>query len=140
MRAATRSGVGMLTIVGGGLVLLGSFLDWYSLGPAGLSAWDIPILYLLSGDADGNDLKAGVILAVAVGALCLPLIMRSPSTGRPLAVGSGAVCGTVVGLAVYRLASESPQPDAGIGLILSGAGAALVLVESLGVLNLGVPR
>jgi len=76
------------------LVLLGSILPWWTIGFGSASAWDIPVIFLISnGSATLSGLKVGLLL-LAVVVVALPALTKKPLPDNLL---------TIVGLAVVAL-------------------------------------
>lgn len=121
-------------LLGVALVVGGSFLTWWRLSGVSLSAWKIPISYLVNGGSGGGP-KAGPFLLVVVVAL-VPLAIgrKLPSplilflSWVPLAFG---LCAFIRGLR----ASPSLHPD--IGMIMTFGGGALMAADAL---DVGIPQ
>ena len=120
-------GVRLVSIVGAGLVFIGSFLPWWSVSSLSVDAWNIPIKYLIAG-SQGDGIGSGLFLLVSILVL-LPLLTR-----RPLptwAVVAIAVVSIVVPvLALIRGLGHSVSP--GIGLFVTLIGGVLILVQAPG--------
>ena len=130
------AGIGVLSLIGAAAAIGGSFLDWWSEGPISISAWDIPVKFLLSGDA-GDGVKAGPFLLV-VALVAIPLLTRRPLP--PIAIMAlGAVPIIVAGMALIRGMREEPSLDPRIGMLLTLAGGVLVELDGLGI-GAGVGR
>ena len=124
------AGIGLMALLGGSAVIVGSFLDWWGEGPFAVTAWDIPMKFLISGDV-GDGIKAGPFLLV-VALLAIPLLTRRPLP--PMAVlAIGAVPIIVAGVALIRGLREDPSLDPRIGMMLTLAGGVLILLDGLGI-------
>jgi hypothetical protein len=123
-------GIGLLSLLGGAAVIIGSFLDWWSVGPASLSAWDIPMKFVLNGDV-GNGIKAGPFLLVVV-VLAVPMLSRKPLPSI-VVMAIGAVPVIIAGMTLIRGVRENPSLDPRIGMILTLVGGGLVILDGLGV-------
>ena len=106
-----------LPIAGAAVAVLGSFLPWYSGGGQSVTAWDIPIVGLITLEGNDSGLKTGLVLLVLLAAAA-PLLTKSP---LPVwAAGALAAVSVVIGMLGFRLYLDfpEPRPDLGIGLIL----------------------
>jgi len=128
-RGAIR-GLTLISLVGALAIAGGSFLDWWKLGSASVTAWDIPIAKLLTG-ATGDGFKTGPVLVVLALVLLVPI-----ATGRPL---PSIVVLPVAALAMGLAASAALRgltgdvtvyPD--IGLILTLGGGTLAAIDGFG--------
>lgn len=133
--AATQSGlavagIGLAALAGMVAVLVGGFLDWWKLGRASLTAWDIPMQFLVTGDT-GDGVKAGPFLLVVV-LLALPVLTRRriPSWAVMLI---GVVPMLLAAGALIRGLRQDPSVDPRIGLVLTLVGGVLIMVEGLGI-------
>ncbi|MBK9180711.1 MAG: hypothetical protein IPM45_14320 [Acidimicrobiales bacterium] len=66
-----RVHLGLLSVIGGVLVLGGSFLPWFTAAGTSVSAWDTPLRFLLVGTGSGSGetvLDAGPVLLLVGGA------------------------------------------------------------------------
>jgi hypothetical protein len=133
LNAGVQYGVGPLTLAGGALVALASFFNWYSFGPVGASAWDLPFFYLLTGGDDVRGLKTGLVLLVVVGLLAIPLATRKARANDQVALIAGIAAGAIVVLALVRLLVEDSivKPSLGLGFYLAAAGAAMIIFETV---------
>ncbi|MCA1706790.1 MAG: hypothetical protein LC808_27430, partial [Actinobacteria bacterium] len=103
------------------LVLLGSFLPWYSVFGVSISSWDVPVMFLVSASESGTGLKVGLLLLVAA-AFGLPYATKQPLPNwvRPAVAG---IAGAATGLAIVRgFADDSAGLSLGIFVTLVGAG------------------
>lgn len=106
------------------LVILGSFLAWFSFRFGSFNAWDIEVVGLFTHDSTSFELKTGpVLLVLALAALALIVVPLSP---RIVAVALAGLGGAVFVLGVagvlLQLDFGEPRPDLGIGLLLTIAG------------------
>ena len=128
--AQSVGGIGLLALVGGVAVAVGGFLDWWKVASIGVTAWDIPMKYLISGDA-GDGVKAGPFLLVVV-LLALPLVIRRPLPGwAVMAVGTVPIL--VAGAALIRGVKADASLDPRVGLMLTLVGGALIVMLGAGV-------
>lgn len=120
-----------LGIIGAALAIGGSFLPWYSAGPADVTAWDLRLVTLVTHDPSDVAIDAGAVLMVVVLA-ALPLLTRRVLPGWA-ALGLAGVPTTigVLGVILYVDLPE-PRPDLGLGLFVTlmgglvmGAGVAV---------------
>jgi hypothetical protein len=132
-------GVGVMTLAGVAAVIVGSFLDWWSITievasgsvSTSTSAWDnVPVQYLLTGDADsGGGLDAGPVLLVVL-ILLIPLLTEKPFPAWVTALVSVVPIG--LGLAaLIRGMGEEPSLDPGIGMIVVLVGGALIAADAV---------
>jgi hypothetical protein len=126
-------GLSIVSLLGAIAIAGGSFLDWWSFGPLGLTAWDIPVKYLVSGKAgDGFDVGPILVLLALVIAVTLVIGRRLPNlvllVVAALAIGI-ALCAMVRGMAD----DPTVYPDA--GLLVTMAGGALVAIDGFGFLS-----
>ena len=127
--ALSAADVGIPALLGGALVIVGSFLKWWTVGSASITAWHVPFKFVLGGSA-GTGVDVGPFLLVVV-LVALPLFTRRrlPALGLPaisvvpLVAGSGALARGLHG---------TPSLHPGIGLILTLAGGLLILTNTLG--------
>ncbi|MGH9165798.1 MAG: hypothetical protein ACRDZW_09840 [Acidimicrobiales bacterium] len=132
LNAGAAVGVGPLSIVGAALVLLASFLPWYQVVGVGLSAWDVPVSFLVTGGAQLNGVKVGLLLVAVAGIVALPLLTRR-RLGESRLLPSAGIVAVAAGLAaLLRLAVEDgPKPDIGLGVFVALAGGGLITYECL---------
>jgi hypothetical protein len=131
------AGVGLLSLLGAVAVGIGGFLDWWKVG-ASVTAWDIPMKFLVTGDV-GDGVKAGPFLLVVV-LVALPLVTRRPLPSTALLV-LGAVPALLAVTALIRGVREDPSIDPRIGLVLTLAGGVLIMIDGLGIgARAGTPR
>jgi hypothetical protein len=124
-RLQALPGLGWLTIAGMALVILGSFLDWWSKSGFGDSAWDFPLLGLVSDNPGAEGIKIGLALLVVLGA-AVPLVTKKPLPPQALvALGAWPVLLAVVG--IVRNADLDVNP--GLGLFAVLIGGALVAAD-----------
>jgi hypothetical protein len=124
------AGIGLLSFLGAIAAALGGFLDWWSTGGISLTAWDIPMKYLVTGDV-GDGVKAGPFLLVVV-LVALPLATRRALPAAAL-YGIGLVPTLIAGVALIRGLRQDPSLDPRIGLVLTLAGGVLILAEGFGI-------
>ena len=111
-----------LPMAGAALVVLGSFLAWFSAGGFSISAWDLQFVGLFTHEASDFDLDTGpVLLLVLIAAV--PLLTR-----RPLPRWSVAALGALAVLcAVLAFLLPDPKPDTAIGLYLTLLGGVVMI-------------
>lgn len=113
-----------LPIAGAALVVLGSFLPWFSAGGFSASAWDLRFVSLFTHEASDLELDTGPVLMLVVLA-ALPLLTR-----RPLPRWCVAVLGGLAILcAALALALPDPKPDPAVGLFLTLLGGVVMLAS-----------
>lgn len=111
-----------LPMGGAALVVLGSFLPWFSAGGFSVSAWDLRFVGLFTHEATDIALDTGPVLMLVLLA-ALPLLTR-----RPLPRWAVALLGGLALLcAVLALALPDPKPDPAVGLFLTLLGGVVML-------------
>ncbi len=111
-------------MAGAALVVLGSFLPWFSAGGFSPSAWDLRFVSLFTHEASDFELDTGPVLMIVVLA-ALPLLTR-----RPLPRWCEAAFGGLAILcAVLALALPGPMPDPAVGLFLTLLGGVVMLAS-----------
>ncbi len=130
--------VGIPSLIGAALVIVGSLLKWWTIGPSSVTAWHIPVKFVIAGSA-GNGVDTGPFLLVVVLVL-LPLLTRRrmPAWLPPLL----ALVPLLAGLgALIRGLRESPSLHPGIGILLTIAGGLLITIQTPGFASFGLkPR
>ena len=122
------AGIGLASLIGMAAVIGGGFLDWWKVAGVSLTAWDIPMKFVLSGDVD-DGLKVGPFLFVVV-LLAIPLVTRRPLPA--IATMAIAVVPIVLaGMTLIRGVREDPSIDPKLGMLLTFAGGVLILVDGL---------
>ena len=121
------AGIGLLSLIGAAAVLVGGFLDWWNVAGVSVTAWDLPMKFLLTGDV-GDSIKAGPFLFVVV-LVALPLLTRRPVPGGAAAI-AGVVPFLIAATALIRGVREDPSIDPRIGLLLTLAGGVLVMLDA----------
>ena len=117
---------GPLAVIGAALVVLGSFLPWWS-SPVSVSAWDLPLRRLVSNTASTAQPRTGPLLLI-VALVALPLVTgRSLPSWMLLVVA--AVATNLALFALLRAVQPQPQPDPGLGAGVAFVGGVLILVE-----------
>ena len=130
LSSASAVGVGPLTLGGAALVLIAGFLPWYSFTGGGLTAWDLPVAFLLTGEDQLRSFKVGLALSASVAVVALPLVTRRPPPDRRLVPAAAATAAAAALVALVRLVVEDgPKPDVGVGLLLTVGGAVLIALE-----------
>ncbi|MDP1793352.1 MAG: hypothetical protein Q8K63_04360 [Acidimicrobiales bacterium] len=128
LAVALEYGIGPFALGGAALVAASSFFSWYSVIGIGISAWDIPVTFLLNGsDSRGGGFKLGLLVLASAAVVLVPLMMRKRDTR--FVMGGGIAAGVCVALAAFRLVSTDGL-SLGFGLVVSAAGGALILYES----------
>jgi hypothetical protein len=132
-------GVGVMTLAGVAAVIIGSFLDWWSItievasGSVSTStnAWDnVPVQYLLTGDTDSaGGLDVGPVLLVVL-ILLIPLLTEKPFPAWVTALVAVVPIGLGL-LGLVRGMSEEPSLDPGIGMIVVLIGGALIATDAV---------
>jgi hypothetical protein len=136
---ASFRGVGVCTLAGVVAVIVGSFLDWWSVTlefdsgsvTSATSAWDsVPVEFLVTGDVgSGDGLDVGPLLLVVV-VLLIPLLTAKPFPGW--FVGLVSLVPIAAGLAgLLRNGYGDLSFDPGIGLVLVLAGGALIATDAV---------
>ena len=130
MRGPWPKGVGFYGLLGAALVIVGSFLPWLSAAGTTLSAWGIPVLALIPKAGTGG-IPTGAVLLVVVLVL-LPYVTRR---GLPMVVRVllAAVATNAAGSALVLGLQASPRIGPGVGLLLTLAGAVLMIVGDSGI-------
>ena len=109
-----------LPAIGVALITVGGLLPWLSANGDSLSAWDVPLPSLLDHTSTSEDPKTGLVLLVVVLA-CIPYLTRNafpPVVNLGLAcIAAGAALGT------FLFLNDLPGVDAGVGLMMTAAGA-----------------
>ena len=62
-------------VLGGALAVFGTFLPWFTFQGASANAWEVPVLFLLNGTGDADQVKFGGFMLVEV-LLLLPYVIR----------------------------------------------------------------
>jgi hypothetical protein len=121
--------VGLLAL----LVVAGSLLAWFSVGPQSLDAWDIELITLFTHDDGAIDLKTGPVLLVLALAAVVLVVVRLPRKASAVAflVLGGVVAVLALAGVLLLLDLPDPRPDLGIGLVLTA-------VAGLGLATVGV--
>jgi len=109
------------SLVGAVLAAVGGALPWYSAGGLDLTAWDLRVVSLATGDPTDVAIDAGPVLLVVVLVL-IPLLTRRPLPGWG-AMGLAAVPFAIAAMALIRYVDSDPQPDLGVGLIITTVGS-----------------
>jgi hypothetical protein len=131
VRQAWRAPVtlGQLAAVGGGVMVLASFLPWFSAGGQSVSGWDVALYWVLFGTGDGNSgAPAGLPCALGGGFLILLAATRQ-RVPLPLVIGLAALGAWTAMFAASRALRPQPHPDIGLGALVAFLGAALVAVD-----------
>lgn len=120
--AATRANP--LALIGGAVVLLGSFLPWFTYQGHSASAWKTPLLFLLAGTGHADEAKVGPVLIVMV-LVALPLV-----SGRRLPTWAGwglaGIASAVGGMALAHGVFGTDPPSIGVGVVATLAGGLLL--------------
>jgi hypothetical protein len=111
----------LLSVLGGAAIAGGGFLPWWTGFGESISAWDIPVMFLISESA-GDGVKTGPILLVAVLTL-IPLLTRKPLL-HPLQALVAAVGINAALISLIR--AEANGVGFGIGMFVTLGGGLLV--------------
>ena len=118
-------GVAVVSLVGGAMAFIGSFLPWWSLDSLSDDAWNIPIKYLVAGGT-GTGVGTGLLLLLPL-LVALPILTRRPlPTWATVVLGLIPILAAVV--ALIRGLGHSVSP--GFGLFVTLIGGLLILVEA----------
>jgi hypothetical protein len=113
---------------------LGTFLDWWSVGGASITAWDIPLEFVISGKAS-DGFKIGPVLVALAIVIALPVLI-----GRPYPYVAGVALGALVlalaGITAVRGITQDPSIYPAVGMILTLGGGAMVFGDSAPFWNL----
>ncbi len=124
---ATRSG--RLTLAVAGVLIVATFLPWFSVGPVSATAWKVPLAFLVDNGASGAPWLAWGLLVLA--ALCSFAAMRGlNSTLLALLPGVGALAAALHVVQVSRVDGAS-LGNVGIGAWVVLAAGALAAAGSL---------
>ena len=115
-----------LPAIGVALILIGSFLPWFTAGAEDGSAWDIPLPSLLDHLSTSEDPKTGLVLLVVLLA-CLPYLTKRALPRIAYLALAGVAAGAVVGSKLF--VDDLEVLDAGIGMAVTAAGALLLGAE-----------
>ena len=123
------AGVSPLAAGGAALMLLGSFLPWLSAGPFDVNAWDVPFLFLFTGEDTLSGFDIGlVILVVAVAVVVVPLLTKRPLDTN-LLLGAAAVAIGIAVLHFLRVAmTDGSDLSVGFGTVVTAIGGVLLAV------------
>ena len=128
------AGVSPLAAGGAALMVLGSFLPWLSIDVFGSSvtanSWDVPFLYLATGENTLSGLDIGLILLVAaVAVVAIPLLTKRPlDTSVLLGIGILAVATAALYFLRVSVLDDSDGAGVGFGTLVAAAGGALLVV------------
>ena len=117
-----------LAAVGGAVVVLASFLPWFTAAGTSVSGWKVSLHYVLFGTGDGvGGLKLGVVLLLA-GVVPVLTLMRATV---PAGVVLGLACvGTWTSVfAMSHVVRPQPHPGLGVGAIAALAGGLLIVTD-----------
>ena len=132
-------GVGVMTLAGVAAVVIGSFLNWWSITvevasgsfTTSTSAWDhVPVQYMLTGDpGSGSGLDVGPVLLVVL-VLLIPLLTEKPFPPWVTALVAVVPIGLALA-ALVRGMGEEPSLDPAIGMIVVLIGGALIATDAV---------
>jgi hypothetical protein len=132
-------GVGVMTLAGVAAVVIGSFLNWWTITvevaggsiSTSTSAWDhVPVQYILTGDpGSGSGLDVGLVLLVVL-VLLIPLLTEKPFPPWVTALVAVVPIGLALG-ALVRGMGEEPSLDPAIGMIVVLIGGALIATDAV---------
>jgi len=117
------------SLVGAVLAAAGGALPWFSAGPVDVTAWDLRVVSLATGDPTDVAIDAGPVLLVVVLVL-IPLLTRRALPAWAV-MTLMAVPLLLAFMAFVRFADADPQPDLGVGLIMTAIGAVLMGISAL---------
>ena len=128
------NGVSIVTLLGAVAIAAGSFLDWWSVGSVGLSAFDIPLEYVITGKASDGFKLGPVLIALAI-VIALPVVI---GRAYPYMVGMllGGIVIALAGVVAVRGVSQDPSIYPAVGMILALGGGAMALGDSTPFWNL----
>ena len=121
--------VGPFAAGGAVLVLLGSFLPLVSLLGFGVSAWQVPALFLVNDTPDPSGFSLGILLLLSA-LVALPLLLHHPLPPLALLAIAAPATNTGVHILLRKLASTD-YPDIGIGGVMILIGGFLIVAEAL---------
>jgi hypothetical protein len=121
--------IGPFAAGGAVLAIIGSFLPLVSVLGFGVSAWQVPALFLLSDTPDPSGFSLGILLLVSA-LVALPLLLRHPLPPLALLAIAAPATNTGVHILLRKLASPD-YPDIGIGGVMILVGGFLIVAEAL---------
>jgi hypothetical protein len=127
--AASKPAITPLPGLGLVLVVVGSFLPWFTATGADGSAWDIPLPSLFDHLSTSEDPKTGLVLLVVLLA-GLPYLTRRPLPRLAYLALAAVAAGAVIGTKLFI--DELEVVDPGIGMVVTAAGAFLLAAECFG--------
>ena len=139
------AGVSPFAAGGAVLVLLGSFFPWISVEAFGSSfnanSWDVPFLYLATGEDTLSGLDIGLVLLVAaVAVVAVPLLTKRPlDTNVLLGI---AIATIAIAVLFFLRVSVIDDTGAGVGFgtfITAGGGVLLALAYQQARRGVGTP-
>jgi hypothetical protein len=109
---------------------MASFLPWFTAAGESVSAWDVALYYVVTGNGDGRTgIRAGLPLVLAAGVAAVLVLARQPIR-LPVAIGIAAVGSYTAVFAVSRVLRPDPHPDLGVGVLVALAGAAIIAMDA----------
>jgi hypothetical protein len=121
--------VGFYGLLGAALVVVGSFLPWLSSGRKTLSAWSIPVLALIPGGPRQGVPVGPILLLVAI--VLLPYLLRRPLPAL-VRLLLAAVAFNAAGSILIAVLRTGPPMTFGVGVVITLAGAVLLIVGEAG--------
>lgn len=128
------AGVTPLIAGGAALVVLGTFLPWLSASAFGVSvnasSWDVPFLYLVTGENTLSGLDIGLVLVlVGIAVVAVPLVTKRPLDAGLVVGAAGLVIATAV-MFFLRVSVIDDTAGAGVGFgpFVSAGGGVLLAV------------
>lgn len=119
-----RTRLGVLAAAGAALVVVSTFMPWFTFGSVHFDAWDVPLRYLVAGTGGTDGIKSGIPLLVpAVAAIAALARWSMP---RWVALALGGVATNAAAFALARALRPEPHPSLGIGVVVAAAGGVLV--------------
>ncbi|MDP1793353.1 MAG: hypothetical protein Q8K63_04365 [Acidimicrobiales bacterium] len=129
VEAKTGDRVSPLVLAGVAAVVVSAFLPWVNVAGGEMTAWEMPLKFLLGQENDLGGPTLGVALLIFAAAALVPLVARVALPWFAV-VSVAALVTEAAALTLLRVRALDIEPTVGIGAVFAVVGAAFIALSA----------